>query len=329
MYPVMRNVFAYLSQETFCRAPGMEDHPFFPDRHRQVLDVLLAQGVLAPDGWQQAARLSMEEVARRISPELLAQLSSEEGVAHAMCAPEGARDLRKSYVGPALAATGATQAAVFAAFRQGFAVHLGGGFHHASRTRAEGFCLLPDITLAVDALREKWPGLPVMLVDLDAHHGNGVAADFAADARTFVLDMFNADIYPRGPRPDMAAGLRVPLPSFCGDEAYLESLKMALDKAFAAFSPRLVIYNAGADVLSGDPLGRLGLSARGLARRDAMVIEAVRGRGVPACVLMAGGYSSGVVAAVADSLCGIALKFGVFRPKRPISQSPEPAPRGC
>ena len=44
------------------------------------------------------------------------------------------------------------------------------------------------------------------------------------------------------------------------------------------------------DPHEGDRLGRLKLTSQGLARRDEIVLEALRERGIPAVVLMAGGY---------------------------------------
>ncbi len=326
----MTKVSVHLSAARFCKLPGMEHHPFFPDRHERVLGALLDAGVLGDEDWFFSSPLAMAEVASVVSRGLLEQLSGDAGVAHAMCVPPDSTGLRDVFLPAALAACGATVAAARAAMRSGLAIHLGGGFHHASRTRAEGFCLLPDITLAVAALRRDIPGLPVMVIDLDAHHGNGVAADFCRDPDTFVLDVFNGDIYPRGPKPEMAAGLRVPLPEGCRDAEYLAALAAGLEKAFSAFRPGLVLFNAGADVLSGDPLGRMGLSPAGLARRDAMVMEKVRESGAPACILMAGGYSAAAVAAVAASLAGLLLRqgFGTGGPG-PISRWKGPSPRGC
>jgi histone deacetylase 11 len=42
----------------------------------------------------------------------------------------------------------------------------------------------------------------------------------------------------------------------------------ALQEDIDAFRPEFVIYNAGTDILEGDPLGRLRISAEGIILRD-------------------------------------------------------------
>lgn len=44
-----------------------------------------------------------------------------------------------------------------------------------------------------------------------------------------------------------------------GDAEYLEALSGALEQAFEQFLPDLVIYNAGTDILAGEPGGVLGV----------------------------------------------------------------------
>src|SRR5438309_1510414 len=61
-------------------------------------------------------------------------------------------------------------------------------------------------------------------------------------------------------------------------------------RRLAARPPGLVFYVAGADPHEGDRLGRLKLSTPGLAARDEIVLGALAERGIPAVVLMAGGY---------------------------------------
>jgi len=65
---------------------------------------------------------------------------------------------------------------------RGWAINIGGGFHHCSAERGGGFCAYADITLAIRFAFEKIEGVSkVMIVDLDAHQGNGHARDFMED----------------------------------------------------------------------------------------------------------------------------------------------------
>jgi len=74
------------------------------------------------------------------------------------------------------------------------------------------------------------------------------------------------------------------------DEEYLEKLKGGLDEAFKACKPDVIYYNAGTDILDGDPLGRLCVSAAGVITRDEMVFQYARTNNVPIVMLLSGGY---------------------------------------
>jgi acetoin utilization deacetylase AcuC-like enzyme len=84
----------------------------------------------------------------------------------------------------------------------------------------------------------------------------------------------------------------------CTDDEYLGLLMDALPKALAAARPDLVVYLAGADAHEDDRLGRLKLTAGGLARRDVIVLEAAREVGIPVAVTIAGGYGRDIDATV-------------------------------
>jgi len=89
------------------------------------------------------------------------------------------------------------------------------------------------------------------------------------------------------------SNLDVGLPDGCTDDVYLDALRPALASVWARLAarpPGLVFYVAGADPHEGDRLGRLKLTMAGLAERDRIVLEALRERGIPTVVLMAGGY---------------------------------------
>jgi len=73
---------------------------------------------------------------------------------------------------------------------------LSGGYHHASIKSGEGFCIYPDITLLVHYLRTRENLKKIMIIDLDAHQGNGYERDLKDDDDTFIVDAYNHNIYP-------------------------------------------------------------------------------------------------------------------------------------
>jgi acetoin utilization deacetylase AcuC-like enzyme len=189
----------------------------------------------------------------------------------------------------------------------GVSASLGGGTHHASADRGGGWCVFNDVAVAARLMQAEWHRhhralLPVAVIDLDVHQGNGTAAIFADDETVFTFSMHGERNFPFR---KSAGDLDVGLPDGCTDDVYLAALRPALDELWrrtAARPPGLVFYVAGADPHEGDRLGRLRLTMAGLAARDEIVLGALRERGIPVVVLMAGGYGHEVETTVAVHL---------------------------
>ncbi len=162
--------------------------------------------------------------------------------------------------------------------------NLGGGFHHARRDQGGGFCAFNDVAVAVDRARADGFSGRILVVDLDAHHGDGTRSMFADDERvtTFSIHGESWDVAP------VARAIDLPLGPAVGDETYLRALAENLPEAFERARPGLVFFLAGTDVAMGDPLGGFRLSADAIAARDRMVLE--RAERTPTVVLLAGGY---------------------------------------
>lgn len=196
------------------------------------------------------------------------------------------------------AVTGTIIAARYA-MQSGLAVNMSGGYHHAKPDSGEGFCIYNDIALAVHDLRSSgWlsGGDTVAYIDLDAHQGNGVCHAFLNDRRVAIFDMYNRDIYPAFDRQARARIDRdLPLPRYCPGPEYLDKLRSNLpgflDRLTEAGGLRLVVYNAGTDVLEGDPLGVLSLTEDEVLERDRFVFGQVLARKLPTVMLLSGGYS--------------------------------------
>lgn len=74
------------------------------------------------------------------------------------------------------------------------------------------------------------------------------------------------------------------------DDVYLKKLKEALIRAIENFKPEFVIFNSGTDILKGDKLGRLSISAQGIIKRDEIVFNHCLYHDIPIVMLMSGGY---------------------------------------
>jgi acetoin utilization deacetylase AcuC-like enzyme len=188
--------------------------------------------------------------------------------------------------------TGGTLLASQLALRDGIGFHIGGGFHHAFPDHGEGFCALHDVGVAIRVLQREGAIRRAMVVDLDAHQGNGTATIFQGDPTVFTFSMHGAGIYPDA-KPD--SDLDIALDDDVGDEEYLARLEQAYVPLLSNFQPELIIYAAGADPYWEDPLGGcLGLSEFGLYRRDLLVIGSARQQHIPIAVTLGGGYTTPV-----------------------------------
>lgn len=178
---------------------------------------------------------------------------------------------------------------------EGVAANLAGGTHHAYAHKGSGYCVFNDVAVAARLMQAEWHRhhrrwLRVLVIDLDVHQGNGTASIFQDDDSVFTLSLHGAKNFPfRKERSD----LDIELPDGCTDVPYLETLDHALqevDARMAAAPAGLAFYLAGADPHENDRLGRLKLSAEGLAERDRRVLLWLQQRRIPAALSMAGGY---------------------------------------
>jgi acetoin utilization deacetylase AcuC-like enzyme len=182
---------------------------------------------------------------------------------------------------------GSTLAAGRAAAAEGLAVSLGGGTHHAGRAQGQGFCVFNDCAVAARAMQAEGLARRVVILDCDVHQGNGTAEIFDGDPDVFTFSIHAASNFPFRKYP---GDLDIALEDGADDATYLEALERGISQALERAQAGLALYLAGADPYAGDRLGRLGLSKRGLAARDRLVLESCRAAGLPVAITMAGGY---------------------------------------
>ena len=211
-------------------------------------------------------------------------------------------------------AAGGSILAAECALKDGVAVNIGGGFHHAFPDHGEGFCMIHDVAVAIRRMQRDGKIRAAMTVDCDVHHGNGTAVIFAGaraanqslpsvSASTlsspgkirsaqagdvFTISLHQANNYPAHKPP---SSIDVDLPDGIGDVDYLAWLDNALSSGLRQFEPDLICYIAGADPYKEDQLGGLALTMGGLKKRDELVFKVAKARGVPVMVSYAGGYA--------------------------------------
>jgi len=262
-------------------------HPFPMSKYSLLKDRLLAEGTLAAGDILQPEPIDAPTLELVHTPEYLAKLASS-GLSAAEQRRLGLPWSEALWQRSRLASAG-TLLAARAALGQGLAGNLAGGTHHAFADHGEGFCVLNDVAIAIRRLQAERSIERAAVVDLDVHQGNGTAAIFEAEDEVFTFSMHGERNYPLA---KMRSNLDVPLKDGVGDAEYLGALQRHLPRVLDTAHADIVFYLAGVDVAAGDRYGKLALTEEGIRRRDQCVIEAVRGRGLPLVIVLAGGYAA-------------------------------------
>jgi acetoin utilization protein AcuC len=148
-------------------------------------------------------------------------------------------------------------------------LQLGGGFHHARRNFASGFCIYNDLALAIDLLTRH--GLWVAYVDIDVHHGDGVQQILYEDRRVMTVSVHETgqalfpgtgEVHELGTGVGRGLKLNLPLEPFTEGASYLEVFEKVLPPALSHFRPGVLVVQAGADAHFDDPLADLMLTTR-------------------------------------------------------------------
>jgi acetoin utilization deacetylase AcuC-like enzyme len=165
--------------------------------------------------------------------------------------------------------------------------------HHALATRAMGFCLFNNVAVAAAALADR--GERVMIVDYDAHHGNGTQDTFYTDDRVVYVSLHQHPLYPgtgslleTGDAEGEGATVNVPVPPGTTGDVYRAAVDEVIVPVAEDFGPTWLLISAGFDAHRCDPLTGLALSAGDYGDITAALIELVpAGRRL---VFLEGGY---------------------------------------
>jgi histone deacetylase 11 len=280
-------------------------HPFIGDRSRRVRDFLVASGRFACQDFI-APEMNEELILSYLQPQY-------REIVHNKLLVAGAVEiftlqflpysfLRYHLLEPMLLASCGTIKTVELAMQEKLAINLGGGFHHASFYSGGGFCLYPDMPIAMKEIRKQYPGLKIAVLDCDAHQGNGTERALDENDSTFMVDMFNCQIYPQDSDAEKVADVAVRLNFGCRDQVYLQALQTIALPAIEKFAPQLIIYGAGTDIYEKDPLGGMNVSAQGIMQRDKLVKDFACQHDIPLAMVLSGGYHIDSGRIIADSI---------------------------
>eukprot|EP00079_Xenopus_tropicalis_P037878 XP_017951649.1 PREDICTED: histone deacetylase 8 isoform X1 [Xenopus tropicalis] len=147
------------------------------------------------------------------------------------------------------------------------AINWPGGWHHAKKDEASGFCYLNDAVLGILKLREKFDR--VLYVDMDLHHGDGTG-----------------DVSDIGLGKGRYYSVNVPLQDGIQDEKYYQICEGVLKEVFTTFNPEAVVLQLGADTIAGDPMCSFNMTPQGIGKCLKYVLQWQ----LPTLILGGGGY---------------------------------------
>lgn len=242
------------------------DHPERPGR----FDILQPKFISFDAQLMETKPASRDEIAYVHNPKFVSALEKvcrEQAPAIIDYAPTYVT--RSSFEDALLAAGGAitcTRAVISGEARNAFAIVRPPG-HHAEPERAMGFCIFNNIAIAAcDAIEHGMER--VMVIDYDAHHGNGTQAAFLNDERVAFVSTHQWGIYPgTGWISDAPHAkkriVNVPLPAYAGDTAYEQITERIFTPLVQSFRPQMILISVGFDAHWSDPITTLGLTTAG------------------------------------------------------------------
>ncbi|KAK8545293.1 hypothetical protein V6N13_066580 [Hibiscus sabdariffa] len=287
-------------------------HPFDSSKWGRICQFLISEGYLEKSSIVEPLEASTEDLLVVHTEAYLNSLKNSVNVAKITEVPPVALLpnwlVQMKVLYPLRRQVGGTVLAAKFAKERGWAINVGGGFHHCSGGRGGGFCAYADISLCIHFAFVLSNISRVMIIDLDAHQGNGHEMDFGNDERVYILDMYNPGIYPFDMTARNYINQKVDVVTGTTTGEYLKQLDKALEVARNSFAPELIIYNAGTDILDGDPLGGLKVSPDGVVQRDEKVFRFARERNIPIVMVTSGGYMKTSARVIANSIINLSEK---------------------
>ncbi len=278
-------------------APAIVFHPDYtvplPPGHRfpigkfgRIREVLLTEGIIAPDAWRKPEPISEAELCRAHTADYVATILN-------LALDKKAERrlgllLSRALVRRGCAAVGGTVLTARIALEEGLACNIAGGSHHAFPGHGAGFCLFNDVAVAIRVLAGECLIKTALVIDFDVHQGDGTAAFFKDEPAFFTFSLHCEANYPPAKE---TSDLDIGVPAGTGDAVYLSVVESHVAPLLDRLKPDIVFYNAGVDPHLDDKLGKLALSDEGLRARDDHVIECCLAAAIPLACVVGGGYA--------------------------------------
>ena len=244
-------------------AGGLPENPETKRRLKNLMDVTGLSQDLELNSAPEATREALLRVHPASYLDAFKKLSDEGGGELGTRAPFAAGGYEIAALSAGLAVA-AVDAVVRGELENAYALSRPPG-HHCLPDFPNGFCLLANIAIAIEAARSKGHAERVVVLDWDVHHGNGTEGIYYERDDVLTLSLHQEGNYPldtgavtdRGKGAGLGYNVNVPLPAGSGHAAYLYAMDRIFLPQIAAFNPDLIIVACGFDAGATDPLARM------------------------------------------------------------------------
>jgi len=208
-------------------------------------------------------------------------------------------------------------------------ISIGGGLHHAKKNFGEGFCIYNDVAFCAKYLIEKYNLKKILILDTDAHAGNGTLEYFYDNPKVLFIDIHQdpRTLYPgsgfveqKGVEEGEGFKINIPLPPLSGDESYKMVFEEIIEPVVKEFRPQIIIRNGGSDPHFSDPLTNLNLTIEGFKMIGEKVKNLSKICDEKEIDLIASGYNLKIL-----NYCWTALLSGLLGVKIDISEPIHPS----
>ncbi|WP_144206508.1 histone deacetylase family protein [Shewanella donghaensis] len=174
------------------------------------------------------------------------------------------------------------------AVKQGIALHLSGGYHHAHFDFGSGFCIFNDLMIAAKQMLLQQKATKVLIIDCDVHQGDGTASLSQAEP-----DIVSCSLHCQKNFPfrKQISDHDIEFNKATNDNEYLSVLRQVVPYLIGIHQPDLIIYDAGVDIHQNDDLGYLNISTSGILERDTFIFQQAKYANIPIAAVIGGGYS--------------------------------------
>lgn len=172
--------------------------------------------------------------------------------------------------------------------------------HHCLPDFPNGFCLLNNIAVGIEAAQAKGLAKRVVVLDWDVHHGNGTEAIYYDRDDVLTISMHQEGNYPldtgaltdRGRGRGAGYNINLPMHAGSGHTAYCHAMHRVVIPAIEAFEPDMIVVACGYDAAMVDPLARMQATAETFAEMTRLIKDTAHRLCAGKLVLVhEGGYS--------------------------------------